>query len=170
MAAPVAALKVGYNFRDAKGFVRRIRVILGDATNSAILTDSANGTTLLQAVSNAHVYSTLDAHKSILTLGTAATYLDCEDKAALTFVDPQGGFHRYQIPAPKSAGFLADQETVNAAETNMSALIGWFQSFVFGAQTDTSALVYVGGTRLRRKQSRKFNVITRDPGLANPGE
>jgi len=170
MAAPVAALKLGYNFRDAKGFIRRMRFIIGAASNAAVLTDAAALTVLLQNVSNAHVFQTADAHKGVYTLGTAATYLDAEDKMVLVFNDPDGGLHRYQVPAPKSAGFLADQETVNSAQTDVAALITAFGTYIYGDQLDTAPLVYLGGSRQRRKQSRKFNIITRDPSLANPGE
>jgi len=169
MAAPAAALYTSYVFRDAKGQTAKLRVIIGDATLAAVTTDQVTFKGLLAAVSNATVRLVSQDHPSV-SYGSASVYQDVEDKAQLVFVDPLGGFHRFQIPAPKAAGFDTDGETVLASETNMAALIASFTSITYGRTSDTAALVYVGGIRIRRKFQRKFNIITKNPAETGEGE
>jgi hypothetical protein len=168
MATPADMRKLSYTFRDSKGNVTRSTFKIGDATGTAIETDYAALQNHLQAISNATVsQSSLAAPNR--TLGTSATYEDVEDKLVLTCTDTQGGIHRFQIPAPKSAEFLADQETVNLAETNMALVVTDIQTFVYGFRTDTAPLTVVGGIRQRRKLHRKTNVFTRSANLDEPG-
>lgn len=169
MAAPVFAQWYSYSFRDAKGQVARMRLLVGGASVTSVETESQSLKTLIQAVTNAFVWlPNQDGPQRVY--GTAANYQDVEDKANLTFYDPAGSLHRYQIPAPKLAEFLTDQETVDQTETNMAALIAAFGANVFGRATDTSPLVYLGGLRIRRKMIRRFNILTRNPAETGPGE
>lgn len=169
MAAPAVGLRLSYTFRDSKGQTGKMRMLIGDATNAAVLTDYNNGIALLQAVSNAKVTVPTDYHKD-RTYGTTAQFATVEDKAQLTFKSQQGSIVRFQIPAPKAAGFNTDLETVLPTETNMAALKTWFETYVYENITDTSPLTYVGGVRVRRKMQRKFNIFTLDPTLAGEGE
>jgi hypothetical protein len=169
MAAPTASQWYTFSFRDSRGEVSRMRGLIGDATFSAVEGDAVNGKALLQAVSNAHVYlPAVDGFDR--TYGATAEYETSEDKAVLTFADPAGFLHRFQIPAPLAAGFLADKETVNSAETNMAALITWMSAYLYGRKTDTAALTYIGGVRIRRKTHRKLNIMVKNPALTGPGE
>lgn len=168
MAAPAASFKFSFEGRDAKGMIGRITMIIGDTTNSAVLTDSSTLIGHVNAMSNAVWVKNIDVAKPV-TYGTAAEYLDVEDKAILTFKDPQGYLHRFQIAAPKTAGFLADKETVDSSQTDVANVITDFQTFVYGRNTDTSPLVYVAGFRVRRKIHRKFNSLTKNPALTGPG-
>jgi hypothetical protein len=164
--------QVSYGFRDAKNNTARLTVIIGGATD-ALIDLFITGPLLvhLQAVSNATVYPVQDANKlSKRIIGTAANYQNVEDKAVLTFTDQIGGMHRYQIAAPKTAVFKADQETVDAVQADMALLLADFQSNVVGFFDDIGPLLYVGGTRIRRKQHRKVNIFTRDPTLSEPAE
>lgn len=169
MAAPTSALYKSFSFRDAKGNISRVRVLIGDATTNAIQTDANALATLLASVSNAAVRLT-EAATNAHSYGSSAEYNTVEDKASLAFVDPAGFLHKYQLPAPKSAEFDADQETVNAAETNMAALITAFQTYVYGRSTDTAPLSYVGGIRIRRKLHRRPTIFDKDPTLTLPEE
>lgn len=169
MAAPVSAFKFGYAFRDAKGQVGKMTVIIGDATNSAVLVDATTLFTALSAVSNANVRETISPD-SVITYGGAGQFQSVEDKMQLVFQGPTGRIHRYQVPAPKASGFLADLETVNSADTNVASLLTAFTTFVYGRDTDTAPLVYVGGIRLRRRFIRRFNIITKNPAETGPGE
>ena len=169
MAAPATALRYSYVFRDAKGQTARMRVMIGDATVTAINTDANNGLTLLQACSNAFVSVPQDYHK-LHTYGTNATYANVEDKAQLTFISQQGTIVRFQLPAPKAASFNTDGETVLASETNIGPLLVWFTTYVYENITDSSALSYVGGIRVRRRFQRRFNIFTKDPTLGGEGE
>lgn len=168
MAAPVVALYKGFSFRDSKGQTSRMRVLIGDATVAAVGTDEANFTTHLGGVSNCNVWFT-ESNNPGHTYGTSAEYETVEDKMSLTFTDPSGFLHRYQVPAPKTAGFLADGETVDSAQTQVALLITDFTTFIYGRFNDTAPLVYVGGTRLRKKIKRKFTIWTKNPALAGPG-
>jgi hypothetical protein len=171
VAAPVATLTGSFGFRDAKGQTAKMRVIVGAASVSAAYTDTVTLQGHLGAASNAAVYNTADTIKSDkLVYGSVATFLDVEDKAILTFKDSIGGLHRYQLAAPISACFYTDTETVNPAATAIAAVIADFQSFVYGFYNDTAPLVYIGGTRLRKKLQRKFNIFTKDPTLGITGE
>jgi len=169
MAAPATGLKLGFSFRDAKGQVARMRVLIGDATNAAVITDQNTLRGHLAAVSNASVL-TSNNPAATPTYGTAATYVDVEDKARLFFKDPLGGIHRFEVPAPKAAVFKADQQTVDNAQTDMAALITDFATFVYGHATDTAALAYLGGFRARRRTIRKMSIFTLDSSLTNPAE
>lgn len=169
MAAPAAALRVTYIFRDAKGQTGRMKVLVGGADNPTVLTDIGNLATDLQAVSNAHVSTSLDAAVSHI-YGTNAEFPNVEDKAQLVFVGPNGDVHRFQIPAPILAIFNTDGETVKASQAAIATVISAFTSFVYGGDQDSSPLVYVGGIRQRRKFIRKFNIFTLDPTLGGEGE
>lgn len=171
MAAPASARKYSWTFRDDKGQTARMRALLGGASIAAIDADANTFDTHLQAVSNAFV-SRVDSPTINHTYGTNADYETVEDKAQLTFTDPDGLLHRFQVAAPKSAIFLSDGETVDPANSDIVALVGDFGSFVYGRSTDVSPLVFVGGVRIRRKLKRKFNIFTLTPQLAaqEPGE
>jgi len=170
MAAPVVAQMCSFGFRDAKGNVTRTRVLIGGATIAAV---QANVGTLrghLAAISNAHVYNITYATGNDFTYGTAATYLDVEDKMVLTFYDVNTKLHRFQFGAPISAKFLADQETVNGSDTDVAAVITDFQTFCYGSTADTSPLTVIGGVRRRNRMHRRFTLLTKNPSLTGPGE
>jgi hypothetical protein len=169
MAAPAAAYRVSLTFRDAKGNTSRLRVLVGDATSAAVITDIGTLEGHVAAVTNAHTGTNLDSTPNT-TYGTNATFASVEDGAILTFVGPNGDLHRYKIPAPKSVIFNTDGETVLPSQANIAAVINDFQTFVFGSDIDTAPLTYVGGTRIRRKQHRKLNIYIKDPTLTEPAE
>lgn len=169
MAAPVFAQWYGYSFRDARGQVSRMRVLIGGASTSAVETASQTLKGLLAAASNAHVWLP-NQDGPTHTDGAAAVYQNVEDKASLTFLDPAGKVHRFRLPAPIAANFQADGETVNASATAMSALLTNMETVCYGQPTDTAPLVYVAGTRSRVKMIRKVNVFTLDPTETIPDE
>lgn len=171
MAAPALARLVSIGFRDSKGQTSRTTIIIGGATNAAIDTAVASWGTVTAAVSNASAYFVQDPSQiDKRQYGTTATYATVEDKMVLTFYGSNGALHRFQYAAPKAAGFLADQETVNQAETNVNALLVFISANCYGTPLDTSPLVFVGGYRLRRKMHRKVNIFTLNPALTGPDE
>lgn len=107
--------------------------------------------------------------------GTQATFGSIEDKANFTLVDQAGLIHHYQIPAPKSAIFLADQETVNIAQTDVAAFIAYILSvgpngeFISTKGGEAFGSV-VGGIRIRRKIHRRINIFTKNPTETGPAE
>lgn len=168
MAAPAASLRISFIFRDAKGQIGRMRVLIGGATNAAVLTSAGTLTTDLQAATNAHVSTNVDSAASHV-YGTNAEFPNVEDKAQLVFADTTGNLHRYQLPAPLLACFATDGETVVNSGV-MATVIGDFQSFVYGHNSDVGPLAYIGGIRQRRRMQRRFNIFTKDPTLASEGE
>jgi hypothetical protein len=171
MAAPADTRRVAYGFRDARGRTARLTVIIGAATPALIETDAATLLGHLAAITNAHVYEVDDpAPVNHHTYGGAANYLDVEDKAVLTWTDPVGNTHRYKVPAPITAIFLANQNTVNPANAAMVSLISDFETFVYGNYDDLAPLFFVGGIRGRTKVQRKLNIWIKDPTLAEPAE
>lgn len=170
MAAPVATLPVTYSFRDSKGQIAKMKVIVGAATVAACFTNLGTLENHLRAISNAAMWDSLDSNKSDKEVyGTTAQYADVEDKAVLTYKDAVGGLHRFQVAAPKSAIFLADGETVDSSQTDVAAVNTDMNTFVYGFFTDTAPLTFVGGTRVRRKAIRRFNIWTKNPALTGPG-
>jgi hypothetical protein len=166
---PAALQLISYRFRDAKGNVARMSVVIGDATPTAVEADAATLKGHLQAVSNAHVSIVLTDYTD-QAYGTAANYLDVEDKAVMTFL-ADGQLHRFQVPAPILGIFLADQETVDPANAAVVALAGDFTTFVYTRGVTPSLMSsFIGGTRARRKLHRKLTIRVKNPALTGPGE
>ena len=170
MVAPASTSYASYSFRDAKGQVSKMRLLIGAASSSALVTAIEAATPLLQAVSNAHVYGVTINSQPDHTYGVQADYQDVEDKANLTFLDYRQAIHRYQVPAPKTVEFKTDQQTVDSSETNMAALIAFFAASVYGTPADTSPLVYSGGLRIRRKNQRRMSIFTKGADDSIPAE
>jgi len=169
MAAPAVLDKLGIRFRDAKGNTAKMTVKIGDADHATTVADLNTLVGHLAAASNAHVQSGLDTTNNF-TYGTNAEFPNVEDKAVLTFKDASGGLHRFAIPAPKLAIFDTDGETIKPSVTAIANVITDFQTFVYASNTATSALVYVGGFRQRRKLHRKITIFTLDPTLTESEE
>lgn len=170
MAAPAASLQFTYSFRDARGYIARMKVIIGDATNSAVVVDANTLVGHLRAASNAFAEINTDTFKP-LTYGTAATFENVEDKAVLTFRSTDTGrLSRFSLPAPKSAVFLADQMTVDTSNALISAVINDFTTFVYANDQATAPLAFVGGLRTRRRNQRKINIFTLNPAGTGPAE
>lgn len=169
MAAPASILSLGFAFRDAKGQIARMRVLIGGASGAAVLTAYNTLQTDLQAVSNAHVHQTAAPDRDF-TYGSTGEFQNAVDKAVLTFRDEWGSLHRYMLPAPKAVIFKADLETVDPTQTDMETLITFFQASVYAHSTATAPLAYVGGVRGRKKMIRRFNIWTLDPTLGFEGE
>jgi hypothetical protein len=169
MAAPVFAQWYSYTVRDAKGQTSRMRVLIGGASSTAVESESQTLKPLLAACSNGH-WSLPNQDGPDHVYGGTGDFQDAEDKAMLVFTDPSGRLHRFQLPCPRHDQFQADTETINASATAMAALLANMQANVYGAASDTAPLVYIAGTRLRKKLKRKLTIWTKDPTLAIPAE
>lgn len=136
--------KAVMSFRDVQGQVGKVTAYVAAAANATAL-DAAIAT-----ASNAGPagFDVLAITPQAIA-GTAATYENVEDKAQLVFKAADGSTHRYQIPAPVSSLFLADQETVNSA----NALITAFTTNAQSAQ-GSALTTFVGGKRIRRRSKR----------------
>jgi hypothetical protein len=169
MAAPATALRLSFRFRDAKGNTGRMRFLIGDATQAAILTDAATLIGHVRAISNAEV-SLVEAGGKDLAYGTQAVFGSVEDKARCTFYDSNFNLHHFEVPCPKSAIFMADGETVDPANADVIAFAGDMHTFVYSDVNDTAPLTFVGGVRTRRKMHRRLNIFVKNPAETGPGE
>jgi hypothetical protein len=133
-------------------------------------------TTALVALTNAHLQTSRGASNPTPSFGygSDAAYAPIEDKAALTFNTARLGRHTVQVPAPLAAIFLADEQTVDPANTLVAAFVSAFTATVstaFVSTADGAAIIgYVGGVRRRSKLRRKMTIFTLNPAETGPGE
>jgi len=164
---PAAVQKVAFSFRDAKNQVARMVFFIGDTTPTTVYADAATLKGHLQALTNATV-SIVATDFTVTTSGTAAVYGSVEDKAVFTFQDSDAVLHRWKVPAPKSAIFQADGETVDFGNADVAAFVTDMTTFIYD-QDQVKISASVGGTRARVKAIRRFNVRTRNPALTGQG-
>lgn len=160
------------SLRDDKGQVAKMRwystaATAGDAATSALAVEAA-----IVAITNCTVVSFtgpagLDPQP--IVYGTSAQYKNCEDKAQLLFQTAVGALHKFQIPAPKVAIFLTDQETVDPGNGLVVTLVAAMTDGVTCDRSSSPLSSLIGGGYIRRKTERKFNTITKNPALAGPG-
>lgn len=160
------------SYRDAKGQTSVMKFFVSAATAALALTAAENIVTALAALTNAAQNNAKGAYTTspvTNAYGTDATFETVEDKAMLTYQTSTGQNHRYMVPAPLAAIFLADSETVDTANSLVAALTA---VMVGHACSGDGVLLagYVGGIRIRRKLKRKFNIYTLNPGETGPGE
>lgn len=160
-------------WRDVKGNTARIRFYI-DSTLTVAAQDAAGGAVLvaIAPLTNAAFQSSSGPRTSLagpVAYGTAAQFATVEDKAVMTFAAADGTLHRYQIPAPKIDIFEVDQETVDAAQTDVAAFV---TAMLADAKTASGAGLssFVGGVRTRRKLHRKLSIYTLVPELDEPAE
>jgi hypothetical protein len=104
--------------------------------------------------------------------GTAAQYLNSEDKLVVALLDSAGGLHRFGIGAPVLAAFLADQETGNGAQLVdfVAAMTTAVTSAFACTRTGLPFVGAVGSVLVRRRQRRKTTLISKSSNLDEPGE
>lgn len=171
--------KYNTTYKDAKGGVARFTFYTSADTQQRAYGYGYTGfLPLVDALTNAIRVSTPGAFGAVGTpgtYGTQATFGSIEDKLQMTFVADGGTLHRFQIPAPKSALFLTDQETVNIAQTDVAAFI----AYVLGTgpngefictQDEKAFGASPGGMRIRRKNQRKLNIFIKNPAESGPAE
>lgn len=175
---PNLITKAKYNFVDAKGYYAHMQfnVSLDTFTNGGTLVQSLYP--LLQAVSNAQLNQGSGVGFSLPTpgeLGTQAVFGSVEDKAVLTYIDAQGAIHRYKLPAPTAAIFLADGMTVDPTNTDIVALNTVLlnaaaHAYFFCSRSGVELNDFVGGLRTRVRTQRRINIFTRNPDETGPAE
>lgn len=170
--------RIDSNFRDVKGFSSTFKFFAsydnltdGAALFSAIHTAFAG---LTNAVANGGVgLGTVPARSDLY--GSNLIFSTIEDKASLTFLDTAGNIHRFQVPAPKDAIFLADGETVDPANGLVVAFVTAMTTAVAGpsfacSRSGDQINHFAAGIRLRRKIRRRINIFTLNPTLTGPDE
>jgi hypothetical protein len=168
----MSQFKERVTWRDAKGNTATNIFYVTAASLTAANTAATAVITAMTALTNAHLQSQIGPSTSTPTeviYGTSSSYATVEDKATFTFQTATGSIHRFRIPAPKSTIFLADGETVDAANTDVTA----FTSAVIAncASSSNEALAFGGfGVRQRVKIRRKLTIFTKNPTLTGPDE
>jgi hypothetical protein len=159
--------------RDDKGNIAQTRFFVSASTPALALTAATNVVNLITPLSNAALQNAKGAYTTSPTAqsyGTAAEFDTCEDKAVLTFITATGSIHRYQIPAPKVAIFLADKETVDPANSDIAAFTAAVISNQVCSRDSSLITAYIGGIRRRAKFNRRLNIFTKNPALTGPAE
>lgn len=172
-----------YSWRDAKGNVSRTTWFLdfGAAGAGADVDAAVSGmAAVMAALTNAALQRVAGGHATeygVAQYGANAgggAYESVIEKAVLTFQDGSGQLHRYAIPAPKVAIFLADKITVDPANASVVA----FKNYVLAptaagafwcSRNDVPLVNFMGGYFASKKLRRRMNILTLTPPLT-PGE
>lgn len=179
----VVVSKVGFTFRDARGDIGKVGwyyryTDTATPGGDALLTAQALGP-LAHACSNAAYIGGFGLGSEVLNPdqygAPASEYQTVADKARVIMLANDFTLHSFEIPAPKSTQFQADQETVNPAAAAMSALLaaliavdasGGFVS----TKTGSGYIGFVAGMRVRTRASRKRTIWSLTPLLGGPDE
>jgi hypothetical protein len=176
-----------YTYRDAKGYTWTLKhyihylndtsAHLADARTvgsvvQGALSGTGAGTLALTNGALWRVHGPYDEADFALSYGTAAQYLNAEDKLMVAFYDSGGSIHRFGIGSPVTAAFLADQETGKASQlvdfvNAMTTAQGSAQACTKGGLFFSSA---VGSVLVRRRQRRKVFLTSKSSNLDEPGE
>ncbi len=173
---PTNTVLQSYSFRDSRGMTSTMKfwVTTDNAADAATLGGAI--TTALAAMTNAHITSTRGSYADTpeFGYGSDAQYAPIEDKASLTYVTQRQVLHRFRVPAPKATVFMADEQTVDPADTLIVAFNTAFldtitNTFVSDA-LGNPLTGYVGGIRTRSPLRRKVNIYTLNPAETGPDE
>jgi hypothetical protein len=168
----MAVAKQSFTWRDAKGNTARTSFYVAGANAGAQAVAANNIFVTLGPLTNAAFQSSSGPETAApieVVYGGAATYENVEDKATFTFQTASGAIHRYRIPAPVAAIFLADGETVDPANT---AVVAFVSAVIANAVDRNGNAIAFGavGIRQRVKIRRKLTVFTKTPSLSGPDE
>jgi hypothetical protein len=183
----MTGLSQSFGFRDSKGQTASLRVyMISGADSDANYTQEARIATDLAALTNAVVETAKGPYTKApvaVGYGAAATYEDVEDKAVMTFATGFGAIHRFEIPAPLSAIFMADGETVDPTNVNVKHLVADMINSTYSGTAPNADITtahsdrngqalttWYGGVRARRKMRRRVNIFTKNPALTGPDE
>jgi len=161
-------------FRDKRGFTSQVRFFVTDADAPSMLTDAQAIATDMAAMSAASLnaahgaYNTAPSPPTYPTPAATERYQDVEDKAVLTYVTASGSYHRYKIPCPLVALFLADDKTMDPANASLVTLNG---AVIGKASARNGELIsaFIGGIRTRVKIRRRLNINVLSPTDSGPG-
>jgi hypothetical protein len=169
----LATYPEAFTYRDDKGNTARVSVFVTDSTMALAATDMSNLSGLITPLTNAVLSTAKGPFTTVpaaVGYGANAEYEACEDKAVMTFVTTTGALHRYQIPAPKSALFLADGETIDPAQADVAAFVTGVVANKVSSRDGALITAFIGGVRARRKMNRRLNIYTKNPQLTTPAE
>lgn len=160
-------------YRDARGETTRVSFFIVAATEALASTAAQVVIPLLDALTNAANQGSRGAYStspSPVSYGATAQFESSEDKAMVAFTTNTGALHRYQVPAPKAAIFLADLETVNPAQADVAAFTAAVIAQGVSSRDGADITTFIGGIRIRKKLRRRVNIYTLAPNLTIPAE
>lgn len=157
--------------RDSQGRTAKVQVWqLADNTSATTNVGAlgANLQNVIGACSNAAVQSYTGGPANPIDRGTNAAYPAAQIKASLIFATAKGALHKFQIPAPKLTGMLADGITVNPADTNFAALITYITSGTPCDRDGVTFATYIAGFVEKRKFPKRVSSIVLAPNGTIP--
>lgn len=160
-----------FTWRDAKGHTTVTRFFINydagtidDAFNLAqAIRDALKGLTNAALQSASGVLGETGS----VQYGGTGVFQSVQQKARMTWQDDEGKLHRYEVPAPKVAIFLADAVTVNPTNALVLAYIASFTTvaaFVSG-KDGIEVAQFVGGEFAARPRPRRVGILTLTPAL-----
>jgi len=177
-----------HTFRDAKGYTWTMRYHIQYVSDTAqhVLDGwqvGANVLAALEGIGAGTLPLTNGVHQesggvygqiSATAYGTAAQYLNCEDKLMVALYDAKGALHRFGIGSPVIAAFLADQETGKGSQlvdlvTAFTTAVGTGPAFA-ATRNGIAFASAVGSVLVRRRQRRKTTLVSKSSNLDEPGE
>lgn len=176
-----------HQFRDAKGYTWRMQyhIRYDDSTPTLVNNGWLVGAAVkaaLQGLGPGTLPLTNGAYQNSkglfsdtvgLAYGTAAQYLNAEDKLNVALVDTGGELHRFGIGAPVLAAFLLDQETGKGSQLVdfINAMVTPIGVSAFACTPNGLAFASaVGSVLVRRRQRRKVSLYSKSSNLDEPGE
>lgn len=111
-----------------------------------------------------------------LAYGASGAVDNAEDSAVFAFQTANGSVAKISIPAPKEGIFLADNQTVDPANSDVVNFVtqllqtaSWSGNGVAATKSGAALSTFIGGLRVRRRTRRKLNIFVKNPGLTTPG-
>lgn len=190
MAAPEPpnTICTPYIGRTIKGWSVRVRICFSvtpaEGSASTLWQDYAGVTDAMATLINALTDATfiplgIGRFTTTSDYGASGETDNAEDTAVFTFATATGTVAKVSIPAPKDTIFLADNMTVDPANTDVAAFVtallsgtpetGGAAGFYGATKAGASFSLFLGGLRVRRKTRRKLNIWVRNPELTAPG-
>lgn len=165
--------RMSVTYRDAKGQITTANLWIkgaADANAQTILADTMLAD--MNALTNAAFQSNRgpNQHTPIGPVyGAVAVYENVTDKAKFLYYSVNGSRHFIEIPAPKSAIFQPDGQTIDTT----NAAVATFLTDLLANCTTRQGLALQGplvGVRVRRPIPRRATLLVLAPDLIGPEE
>lgn len=158
-------------YRDARGFTARITFCIAAETLDDATTVGGLLVPALSLLTNGVLQRSIGPYTGFetdLSYGSTDEYQSVNDKLTVVFTTGDGGAHRYQVPAPKAALFLADSETADPGNADLAAFYGIvLANAVCGREGDVLTR-FVGGQLNHRKRAKRIGTYVFRPDLSGP--
>lgn len=157
-------------FRDSRGFTSTMKFRVTGATPAALASAAQTVITAIQGITTLALQSKNgpeNADPTEVVYPTFAEFGSVEDIAVFTFQTAAGALHRFRIPGPAAAIFLADGKTVDKTNTAVVAYVSAVTSNCVDAAGNG---IDFGATGIRKKghTRRKLGVFTLAPDNTTP--